>query len=446
MEDLPLVVKFEPGENLKYLNQYNLQLQSIIAEQQLNINTLNSIYYLGSKDVPMDGSSLKRCLEWDILLSEGAPLFKSELYKGYFGIRTRKVLEEYKTSEYFNYADFIKTARQDFDSYVKTNVRDEYSREQLAVQLQGKLFDKLIELEPVKRKALLDETLALGTPANNGNAMDCVYQLFESRVRLQMFSQLVELNKQKIQQLNQKIGIVIKTEKKGQLQLQSKDLQSKDKAVQIINVLENEKGYRGLTVLHELFDKKGYKLVFTEEMGSVYEIDLEQAIDAIAISENDFVYIDLEKLFAEKQEIKEEISPTNSADKNNQGNQLKPLESLYSNKTKAAKEIIKELNRYSIYLELKNKKISNYYTKSFESGQRLWKKNLESKLNAFGASGMADFMTYIKQFELLDRKTNKLNEEKLLIAKFRNSDLQFKKTEEGSLWITKLLFNFKYMK
>jgi hypothetical protein len=446
MEDLPLTVKFEPAENLKYLNQYNLQLQSIIAEQQLNLNTLISIYYLGSYDVNMAGSSLKRSLEWNIPLLEEAPIFKSDIYKGYFSTRTQKVLEQHKTSEDFNYANFTKTGRQDFDNYIKTALKDENSRIQLITLLQGKLYDKLIELEPAKRKALLDETLALGLPENSSNAIDCIYQLFESRVRLQMFSQMVDINKQKIQHLNQRIGLVITAEKKGQLMLQSKNSQSKDKAVQIMNLLENEEGYRGYAALHELYSKDDYKLIFTEESGSVYEVELEKAIAAITINKNGFVHIDLESLLAEKQDIKEDVIPTKPTTSNNNESQLKSLEMLYLNKSKAAKEIVKELNRYSIYLELKDKKISNIYTRSFESKQKVWKKDLESKLNSFGTGGMADFMAYIKQFELLDRKSIKQDKENQLIVKFRNTDIQFRKTEDGSIWISNMLYKVKYMK
>jgi len=291
---------------------------------------------------------------------------------------------------------------------------------------------------------LLDEILSLRQTANNSKSQETLFQLFESRVRLQLYRQMVEMNKQKLEKLIKNIGIVITADRAGELLLQSKDAQSKEKAVQIINVLKGEERYRGLILLNELYSKENYKLSFKEENGSLSEIELERAIAAIAMDEKGFAKLDLEGLLIEKQEVinKASVNTTNS---NIADDQLKSLELLYMNKTKAAQVIIKELNRYSIYLELKDKKISNYYTRSFEEKQKLWKKDLDSKLNAFGIGGMADFMAYIKQFELLDRQIYKVDREKAIIAKFRNYDMQFRKTAEGSLWITNMLFMLKYI-
>ncbi|MDF2532440.1 MAG: hypothetical protein K0Q65_2021 [Clostridia bacterium] len=71
---------------------------------------------------------------------------------------------------------------------------------------------------------------------------------------------------------------------------------------------------------------------------------------------------------------------------------------------------------------------------------------MDNKLNTFGIGGMADFMAYIKQFELLDRNPDKQSAERILIAKFRNSDIQFRTTEEGSLWITNMLYKIRAIK
>jgi hypothetical protein len=441
MEDLPLTARLEPAENLKYINQYNLSLQAIIAEQGMNLNTLNSIFYMGSYGGSFDGGSLKRCLEWQQGYKESSPLFKSELYKGYYKVRTEKVLQRYQTSEAFDYTAFIKAGRQEYDSYIKAALKDQSSIEGSMVLLQGKLLDRIIELEPLKRKALLDEALGLRLPENSSKSLDYLYQMFESRVRIQLFDQMVETNKEKLDKLNHKVGIVITAEKSGELLLQGADT-----IVQVLNVLQGEEGYRGLTLLHELYDKQDYKLIFHEKEGSSYEIELEKALDAIAIDESGFVSLDLDGLFVEKQQISDHTVSTNLSAPKVDENQLKQAALQYSNKSKAAQEIIKELNRYSIYLELKNKKISNLYTRGFEAGQKAWKKNLDNKLNTFGIGGMADFMAYIKQFELLDRNPDKQIAERVLIAKFRNSDIQFRTTEEGSLWITNMMFKIRAIK
>lgn len=446
MEDLPWVTSFEPENNLKYISEYNMSQQSIIAEQGINLNKLNTIYYLGSYNGSFDGGSLKKCLDWDNSFEEGAPLFKSELYKGYYGLRTEKILKQYQISEFFDYAVFIKTGRQEFDSYIKGAVKDQSGMWQLNLLLQEKILDKLTLIEPLRRKGFLDEVLDFGLPANRLKNLDCLYQMFESRVRLQLFDQMVDINNQKLQRLNLKIGIVITAQKSGKLLLQNEDIKNMDNVVQIINVLQEEDSYRGLTLLNELYAKQNYKLVFNKEGSSSHEIELEKAIYAIAIDENGYVHIDLDRLFEEELQISENTAPANSAVSNALENQLKQLELLYSSKTKAASEIVKELNRYSIYLELKDKKVSNLYTKGFEAGQKTWKKNLDNKLNTFGIGGRADFIAYIKQFELSDRNLSKHDKVRVLIAKFRNSDIQFRTTEEGSIWLTNMLFKIRFMK
>ena len=446
MEGLPIATSLESTQNIKYINEYNNSLQAIIAEQSINLNTLNSVYYLGGYGGRFDGGSLKKSFEWDNSFQESAPLFKSDIYKDYYKLRTEKILQKYQTTEVFDYTVFTAAGRQQFDSYIKGTITDQRNMGQLTVLLQGKILDKLIELEPLKRKTLLDETLALGLPINSDINLDYLYQLFESRVRLQMFDQMAETNKEKLEKLSHKIGMVITADKSGNLLLQSKDLQSKGNIVQIINVLQEEEGYRGLNLLQELYGKKNYKLVFNEEKGSSYEIELEKAIDNITIDENGFVNLDLNSLFEEKPQIGANPISEDPTASNVDENSLKQLERLYLNKTKAAQEIVKELNRYSIYLELENQNITNLYTRGFEAGLKTWKKNMDNKLSSFGVGGMADFMTYIKQFELLDRSLNKQDKERALIAKFRNSDIQFRTTEEGSIWIINMLYKIRYLK
>jgi hypothetical protein len=421
-----------------------MSLQSIIAEQGINLYTLNSIYNSGSYTGTFDGSSLKKCLDFENRFVENAPLFKSDIYRSYYSLRTAKVLKQYQTSELFNYAAFIKTGRQEFDSYIKGSVKDQSSMAQLTLLLQEKILDKIIELEPLKRKSFLDEALNLGLPANSSKSLDCLYQMFESRARLQLFDQMAEINKQKLQRLNQKIGMVITSEKSGGLLLQNRNSKSKDTKVQIINVLSEEDSYRGLTLLNELYNKQNYKLVFNEKGGRSHEIELEKAIYAIAIDDNGYVHLDLDGLFREETKISENPAPENPAVLNVEANQLKQLELLYSGKSKASGEIVKELNRYNIYLELKDKKISNLYTKDFEASQKIWKKDLDNKLNSFGLGGSADFIAYIKQFELSDRNLGKQDKVRVLIAKFRNSDIQFRTTEESSIWLTNMLFKIRF--
>ena len=445
-EDLPLVTKYESANNLRTINEYNMRLQSIIAKQGMNLNTLNTIYYLGSYKDSFDGGSLRECLDWENSFEESAPLFKSEGYKGYYSLRTAKILKQYQTSEFFNYAAFIKTGRQEFDSYIKGAVKDQSSIQQLTLLLQEKILDKLIEFEPLKRKGFLDEALDLGISVNSSKTLDCLYQMFESRVRLQLFNQMADINKQKLLSLNLKIGIVITSEKSGELLLQNTDIKSTDNLVQIMNVLQGEDGYRGLTLLNELYSKQKTKLVFNERNGGSHEIELEKAINAIKLDENGYVRLDLDRLFAEEMKISDNSVPTNLIGSSVSESEQKQLELLYSSKTKAAQAIVKELNCYSIYLELKDKKISNLYTKNFEAMQKIWKKDLDNKLNAFGIGGRADFAAYIKQFELSDRHISKPDKVRLLIAKFRNTDIQFRTTEEGSIWITNMLFNIRLMK
>lgn len=439
-EDLPLLLSKEPSAAMKQLNENSAELQSIIAEQRFNLNILNSICYLGSYTGSFDGLSLQRSLEWRGADFDKAPLFNSEAYSDYYHIRTAKILEKYQYSEAFDCAAFIKNARTEFDSFIVS----EKNNAQLMVLLQDKHFDKLVELEPAQRKQLFEEVLALRLPENNSKYLDNLYQQFEGRVRLQLLTEMVEINQKKLEALANKIGMIITSDKKGQLQLIYKDSQNKEVSVHIINVLGDDDGYRGLVKLYELYKKTDIRLIFTEEEGSSHEIDMTQAYSAIALDNEGYVHLNLDSLI-NNQKVQEVKSEAPAPDASIDNELLKSAELLYASRTKAAQEIVRELNRYGMYLELKDNKISNLYTRSFEAELMTWKKNLDLRLNSFGTAGTADFIAYIKLFSLLDRNPSKNDKERTLIAKFRNSDIQFRKTEDCSIWITDILYRLKYL-
>lgn len=444
MADLPLAQKFEPAESQKLLNAYHDQLEITLAEQRQSLNALNYIYFIGSSEGSFDAGSLYRSIHVANPPEAQIALVDHELFKGYYSMRTNTILKQYQSSEVFDYNAFIKRARGEFDNYIKNVIKDQNKKEQLLVLLQSKLSDKLVELPPSNRKVLYDEILSLRQPANLSKALDHTYQVFESRVRMQLLRQMVEENQQKLNRLVEQIRVSIVYKHRGQLLLQSNDAKNIEKSVEIINVMENEEGYRGLTLLHELYSKEHYKLVFKKTDESFYEIDLIKAIGAITTDEKGYLYLDLDQLFEGSHSEVATAKPIEVSAKARE-NQLKAMEQLYTGKSKAAQAIVKELSRYGMYLELKDKKITNNYTRSFELKQKQWKKDMESRLNAFGAGGMADFAAYIKQFELLNRSIEKNEKEKLLIAKFRNSDIQYKKTEAGVIWITDLLFKIRNM-
>lgn len=444
MGDLPLAIKYETADNVRAISTYTSQVQGMLAEQILHLDKLNALYYLGENRGGFSGSSLQRCLQQQFPFEEKAALFQSEVYKGYFAARTAKVLKEYSSSEAFDYAAFARNGRKEFDTYIKTAAVNPKVKERLIAELQAKLADKLTEVEPSKRKAVLEEIFALRLPVNYGRCMDYTYQLFESRVRLQLYSQLLEINRGKLEKLTSNIGMVISYEKNGQLLLQDKDSQSNKKAVHILNAADNGDGFKGLTTLQELIDKRGWVLSFTQESGPTSEFELDKAIEQIYIDDKGFVNLELGKLMDAAQNS--ESKPAAPSNIQPAASRLKSLELSYSSRTKAAQQLMRELNRYSIYLELKNQNISNYYTRNFEANLSTWKRSLTANLNSFGPAGMADFVTYVKQFELLDRKADKTESERKLIARFRNTDLQFRQTGEGSTWVVDLLYRINQIK
>lgn len=445
MEGLPLAAGYATAEESKLVELYNGELQKLLVEQQLNLNILNSIYYFGTYQGSFQGSSLSRCcLNWTAPARKDSPLFTSEVYQGYFRLRTEKTLQSYQTSGVFNYGTFIKDAKVQFDSYIKTAVKTESAKEQLLLLQQQKLSDKLPQLADKKRKPLLDELMNLRLPANSSKSMEVLYQLFEANVRMELFDKMEALNKQSLEKLAGSVSIIITSEKKGAVELQAP--QSQEQPVRILNSLIEETGYRGYTKLLQLYDREGTLLSFVEEGKKALTVSTAaEALKAVRLDERGFVSLNLDELI-KNTEAKPETPAVSSALKQEREKQQKALEQLYQSKTKASQEIIKELNRYSIYLDLKNKKISNYYTKSFEEGLSQWKKNLDAKLNAFGTDGAADYVSYIKRFEQLEGIRDKTAEEAKLTARFRNTDLQFKGTSEGMLWILDLLYKTSYTK
>jgi PHD/YefM family antitoxin component YafN of YafNO toxin-antitoxin module len=444
MEGLPLAAGYATAEENKLVELYNGDLQKLLGEQQLNLNILNSIYYMGTYQGGFEGSSLSRCLNWTAPDRKESPLFATEVYQGYLRLRTEKALQSYQTSGLLNYASFIKEAKAQFDSYIKTAVKTESAREQLLLLQQEKLTPKLLQLEDKKRKPMLEELMNLRLPANSSKSMEVLYQLFEAHVRMELFDKMVELNKQSLEKLMASVSIIITSERRGVVELQSSRPQVPP--IRLPNTLTEETGYRGYAKLSQLHDRQSTLLTFVEEGKKALAVSTgAAALKAVRLDEKGLMSLNLDE-WIKNAEAKPENPAVNPALKQEGDSLQKNLEQLYQSKTKASQEIIKELNRYSIYLELKNKKISNQYTKSFEEGLSQWKKSLDAKLNAFGTDGAADYVGYLKKFEQLDGLEDKAAGESKLVASFRNTDLQFKETREGMLRVLDLLYKAIYAK
>ncbi len=440
-EGLPLTAGYAAAEQNKMIELYNGELPKLLAEQQLNLNILNSIYYFGSYQGVFTGSSLSRSLDWPGTTEDRSPLFASEIYQGYLRLRTEKVLQTYQTSGMFDYTAFIQNSRAQFDSYVKGAVKTDSAKEQLLVQLQERLADKLPQLIDKKRKPLLDEIMSFRLPTNNSKSMDLLYQLFEEKARMETFDKLAALNKQKLEKLMDSIGVVVSSEKNGTVEIKGKG--KTDTPVQILNVLTDGTGYKGYIKLAQLYKLDGASLSFAPEGEQSFVTSAADALKDVHLDDRGLVSLNLDE-WTKTAQNPQGSEGTNTVQQEREKYQ-KALAQMYQSKSKQAQEIIKELNRYSIYLDLKNKKTSNYYTKNFEDNLTSWKKSLDSKLNAFGPDGIADYVGYIKRFEQLNRTEEQTQDEALLIARFRNTDLQFKDTQEGMLWILDLLYKLKYM-
>lgn len=449
--DLPLAMKYETNNEQEQLDAFIAGTEAILAEQQLNINTLSSVYYLGYAYAgSFDGISLKRSMSFNMKYPLNAPIYKSEIYKGYYRLRTEKLLKQYSITQTFDYGNFTKTSRLEFDKYMMIAVKSEAVRRNLMVLLQEKLMDKLVELEPSKRKAFQDEIYSLGMPENSRLYQDYLYQVYEYGIRVELINQMLEINSEKLAKLAHDTAIRITAEKNGKLLLQYKNAESNVENLQVLNAVTEDHGYNGITVLSELYGRQDCRLVFMEDAGYEYKIDMDKALGAISSDDEGYLQLKLDSLLVQNQADIEGSNQPDAAEEKEaklREEQIKALEAAYKSKAVEAQAIIKELNRYSIYLELKNQGINNYFTRKFESDKKSWKATLEAKLNSFGPGGMADFAVFIKQFVLASRnELGQSDREKALIARFRNSVVQFRQPDDSSVWVTNMLYNLKYMK
>lgn len=449
--DLPLASKYETKQALDQLNSFMTEGSGVLVEQQLNLNILEGFNYLGYDYTrSFDGKSLARTINWSGHYAAYAPIYQSEIYKGYYKVRTEKLLSKYRITQVFDNAAFARTARQEFDNYIKVTIKNENTRKQLVILLQERLMDKLIELEPSKRKTVLDEIYSLRLPNNVVLCNDYIYQVFESQVRTEVLSQMLDINKEELTKLAHNVAVYITVDRSGTLQLQFENSEGKVEKLQILNVIKDNDSYRGLNVLYELYGKRDCSLIFTDNDNREHKIDINRALAAISLDEEGYLQLKLDELLEQKNtdiDGSNQIEPTVTNDKMSSEEQLEVLESSYLSKASEAQVIVKELNRYSMYLELKNEGINNYFTRKFEAEKKAWKAVLDLKLNKFGPGGMSDFAAYIKQFVLLSRSELGQSERgKVVVAKFRNSVVQFRQPNDSSLWITDMLYNIKYMK
>lgn len=444
-KDLPLALKYETQTAQMQLGNFETEAKKILLEQQLNMDLLSSLYYLGyAYTGSFDGHSLERSISLSKNFYLDAPIYRSDIFKGYYKLRAERLIKQYSTLQVLDYGALTKAARQDFDNYIKASVTNAALKENLTVLLQEKLMDKLIDLEPGNRKAALDEIYSLRLPANVGLCNDYLYESFEYGTRLQVLSQILEANREKIFVLSHAVALNITSEKRGTLLLQYVDSKGKIESLQVLSVNKAEQGYNGMTVVGELIGKKDGRLVFIDEAGKEQSIDIDRALEAVSLDDKGFLRLSLEGLPNEEQPEHLDTKVADSA--TDFESQIKPLLTLYNSKTAEAQVIIKELNRYSMYLELKKTGITNNFVRTFETNKKSWKTAMNARIEHFGPGGMADFAAYIKQFELADRSDLGRSEEgRLLAARFRNSVVQFRKIDDSSVWITDMLYNLKYM-
>lgn len=442
--DLTLIAKYEGPSELKVLQKYSEEVQQIILDRKLNSQMLYSIIYSGSYIGIFDAASLNKSINHRKDLQMDAPLFRSELYNKYYKARTEKLLKTYRASGILDYGAFYKAGRAEFDGFMKTAFKNSQEKDKLFVLLQEKLTDKLIETELTKKKALGEELISLRLPANNKKCLDLLYQFFESRTRLELLREVAEIDRQELIKLTEGVSIVVKGSINGSVGIYSKTPEGKLEVHKLLSEANEQEGYRSTTYM-KVFADDTFTLGFAQDGKPEVIVNADTVLKAIQTDQNGYLVLDIDNLLSMPQP-KAPDKPVSVPPNPSQAAELKSLEAAYKAKSKAASTIVKELNRYSMYLELKDQKISNYYTRSFENNQKLWKKDLEAKLDGFGKDGTADFWIYIKRFAVLDKAESKSDSTRQLIAKYRNSDIQFKSPQSGMLWITDMLYELRTAK
>lgn len=462
LSDLTLLDQLESQELLGDMSQYSKEL-----EYQYNESA--RVRKLMEEYVKPSNMTARPAMTNEILyvlgcaqrgLDDNSLLFRDDIFTGYYRSRTSAVLEEYGKSGKIDFTSFSAGGKEDFGKYLSEIQKDAGKTDRLTLLLQDKLIGRLYTGESGNKAGYFDEVLALRKVSGRDKRNQAIYELMESRVRLKLIEELVNINKDILETCLADTRVLIKNDMSGTLSFRYiSDVEKRTITDYSVYMTAGNSGYKMVLPLGRLAAIYG-KAAFTAKDSEVKLLSrdsiwssmhmgaegLEVNLAEAYISENQLPAYDVLSILPGS---KEAVDIDKLIEKGKAlGNGSKEAE-------KFAQEITKSLSALESYLDLKEKGISNAYTAKFEAGRGAWLTGLNtnfSRMNKPAAgqkeaeTGYMGFLSYIRQYADYSRECAKAGlPQDSTVLKFRDTVLQFKPVDEGALWILDMLYKLKYI-
>lgn len=460
LKGLPDLNRLETSSGFEEDSRSSSELLQVLNEQEKLIQALNSHIYYGSINYSdIDSKTVYRLVNGKSSGLSKSPLFAGAAYKGYYEARARKALNEYERSGILSLDSVTSDSRAIFDGYM--NSLDKGEGENTVLLLQYKLLDRLLYDNAYNaaadREKYFSEILALRKPdkAASEKRQDYIYQLFESRARLELLEQVTDRNRQVICDKAKNIGIKLlaKNEYKAYIESNGEADEAEKHVPAAAKYLQFIKGqdYNWTVLpLAEFISPNGSRSMnMTAQDGSMAVIPGEAALSYVYIDDKAQLCLDLDQLMADRGKISElykTVLPQNTEAADIK-RQEAALAAECTGKNGAGSLVVKALNKYSIYLDSKNSAPDSSYIKSFESSKKSWQSELEKALKAYEPADKTSkeelyaFIGFNKKladfeagygFEGAD--SNKA------VLKYREQVLQFRTLQSGSLWLLDMAY------
>lgn len=460
--DLTLLGQLEDARLLESIEAYSLELDYRFHEG-LRIARLMDGF--GRKDSikgqPVGAHELLYALGYKAMsIDDNSLLFRDNIFMDYYRVRTEKVLEEYRKSGNIDFKGFIGSGKNEFDMFLKNIQRDDKKADRIVLLLQDKLIDKMYSEDLKDKKGYFDKVLALRLASGSDRRNQSLYELMESRVRLKLLEELVNINKNALKVRLDSTKVVINADTSGILSFRYiSDIEKHTVLDYTVYMTAGSSDYKLVLPLSRLAALYG-KGTFTDKKGDERIVSRDSIWDKISAGAEGGLEVSLEEAYINEEalpgyDILAVIPESKAAvDINQLSEEGKRLESISKEAQKQAHEITRSLYALSSYLDMKDKGISNSLTSGFEAGRRAWLADLDSKLSHMNKlvagskpeeAGPVGFLGYIKQYADHSRQLAAagLPEDRAVLA-FRDTVLQFRQADEGLLWIIDMLYEMEY--
>jgi hypothetical protein len=447
LHDLVLLEQLESPELFEYIKEYSVELRKYYDGASGTIRSIKSgskptvaheaLFVLGSYARPVNDRSM---------------LFRDELFMDYYRLRTVGVLEEYKESGIFVFDSFIGKGRNDFDRFMAQGMTDAGKRDRAVLLLQDKLVDRLFSDAVKDKEAYFDQVLALRKASEWNNVRQRIYELMESRVRLRLLEELLQINKDTVSNYLNGERVLIKSSASGILSFKYiSDVENRTLMDYSLYLAADNPYYKLRLPLGRLVSIYS-QAAFTGRDGSVKLMSRDSVWNSIAmgaeglelkledayISEGELPAYDV---FSKMPESKADAHGTSPVKGEESGKELPEAEN-------TAAYITAGLSALDSYTALKARGISNAYTGKFEAGKGAWLSELNARLSQMNGTdtGYVGLLRYIRRYVDYSRESTAAGlPESVKVLRFRDKVLQFRSADEGMLWILDMLYKLKYL-